>query len=98
MNEGRADGHHYGIEYWEIWNEPVGKSCSKLMPTDRHGIANYMSVCMAISTVGAVVLLLVDGTVISAIVAVTMFKEKLTVKSTLDIAVGIAGLIMIKLL
>jgi len=21
-NEGWADGHHYGIEYWEIWNEP----------------------------------------------------------------------------
>ncbi len=27
MNEGWADGHEYGIEYWEIWNEPnlVGK-------------------------------------------------------------------------
>ncbi|MCQ2399184.1 MAG: hypothetical protein MJ072_01610 [Clostridia bacterium] len=22
MNEGWADGHHYGIKYWEIWNEP----------------------------------------------------------------------------
>jgi len=22
MNEGWADGHQYGIEYWEIWNEP----------------------------------------------------------------------------
>ncbi len=22
MNEGWADGHEYGIEYWEIWNEP----------------------------------------------------------------------------
>ncbi len=22
MNEGWADGHHYGIEYWEVWNEP----------------------------------------------------------------------------
>ncbi len=22
MNEGWANGHHYGIEYWEIWNEP----------------------------------------------------------------------------
>ena len=21
-NEGWADGHHYGITYWEIWNEP----------------------------------------------------------------------------
>ncbi len=21
-NEGWADGYHYGIEYWEIWNEP----------------------------------------------------------------------------
>ncbi len=21
-NEGWANGHHYGIEYWEIWNEP----------------------------------------------------------------------------
>ena len=21
-NEGWADGFHYGIEYWEIWNEP----------------------------------------------------------------------------
>ncbi len=24
MNDGWADGHHYGIEYWEIWNEPDG--------------------------------------------------------------------------
>ena len=24
MNEGWADGHHYGITYWEIWNEPDG--------------------------------------------------------------------------
>ncbi|MBQ7356113.1 MAG: hypothetical protein IJW66_01820 [Clostridia bacterium] len=23
-NEGWADGYHYGIEYWEIWNEPEG--------------------------------------------------------------------------
>lgn len=22
MNEGWANGHHYGIKYWEIWNEP----------------------------------------------------------------------------
>ena len=22
FNEGWADGYHYGIEYWEIWNEP----------------------------------------------------------------------------
>lgn len=22
MNEGWANGHHYGITYWEIWNEP----------------------------------------------------------------------------
>ena len=22
MNEGWAGGHHYGIRYWEIWNEP----------------------------------------------------------------------------
>lgn len=28
MNEGWADGHHYGIEYWEIWNEPdVNPQC-----------------------------------------------------------------------
>ncbi len=38
------------------------------------------------------------GTVISAIVAATMFKEKFTVKSTLGIVIGIGGLIMIKLL
>ncbi len=24
MNEGWADGHHYGIQYWEIWNEADG--------------------------------------------------------------------------
>ena len=24
-NEGWADGFHYNIEYWEIWNEPEGK-------------------------------------------------------------------------
>lgn len=22
FNEGWADGYHYGIEYWEVWNEP----------------------------------------------------------------------------
>ncbi len=38
------------------------------------------------------------GTVISAIVAATLFKEKFTVKSTAGIIIGIAGLIMIKLL
>ncbi len=38
------------------------------------------------------------GTVISAIVAATMFKEKFTVKSTLGIIIGISGLVMIKLL
>ncbi len=38
------------------------------------------------------------GTVISAIVAATMFKEKFTVKSTLGIIIGIGGLVMIKLL
>ncbi len=38
------------------------------------------------------------GTVISAIVAATMFKEKFTVKSTFGIIIGIAGLVMIKLL
>jgi hypothetical protein len=28
MNEGWAGGHHYGIEYWEIWNEPdVNPQC-----------------------------------------------------------------------
>ncbi len=24
-NEGWADGYHYGIEYWEIWNEPENR-------------------------------------------------------------------------
>ena len=24
-NEGWANGYHYGIEYWEIWNEPEGE-------------------------------------------------------------------------
>ena len=24
-NEGWADGHHYGITYWEIWNEPENR-------------------------------------------------------------------------
>ncbi len=38
------------------------------------------------------------GTVISAIVAATMFKEKFTLKSTLGIIIGIGGLVMIKLL
>ena len=28
LNEGWANGHHYGIEYWEIWNEPdVNPQC-----------------------------------------------------------------------
>ncbi len=38
------------------------------------------------------------GTVISAIVAATMFKEKFTVKSSLGVIIGISGLVMIKLL
>jgi len=25
MNEGWANGHHYNIQYWEIWNEPDGQ-------------------------------------------------------------------------
>ena len=25
-NEGWANGHHYNIKYWEIWNEPEGKA------------------------------------------------------------------------
>ncbi len=24
LNEGWANGHHFGIKYWEIWNEPDG--------------------------------------------------------------------------
>ncbi len=38
------------------------------------------------------------GTVISSIVACVMFKERFTVKSSLGIIIGIAGLVMIKLL
>ncbi len=38
------------------------------------------------------------GTVISAIVAAVMFKERFTVKSALGVIVGVAGLVMIKLL
>jgi len=26
-NEGWADGFHYGITYWEIWNEPADDAC-----------------------------------------------------------------------
>ena len=29
-NEGWADGYHYGIEYWEIWNEPDNRPDPKL--------------------------------------------------------------------
>ncbi len=28
-NEGWADGYHYGIEYWEIWNEPENGPAGK---------------------------------------------------------------------
>ena len=28
-NEGWADGYHFGITYWEIWNEPDGDSCDE---------------------------------------------------------------------
>ncbi len=38
------------------------------------------------------------GTVISAVVAAVLFKEKLTVKSLLGVLIGIGGLVMIKLL
>ena len=46
MNEGWANGHHYGIEYWEIWNEPdvnpqcwdgtVGEFCQLYDTAARH--------------------------------------------------------------
>lgn len=28
-NEGWANGYHFGITYWEIWNEPDGDSCDE---------------------------------------------------------------------
>ncbi len=34
MNEGWADGHHFGIKYWEIWNEPDG--CPDDAPYNDH--------------------------------------------------------------
>lgn len=35
MNCGWADGHHYGVEYWEIWNEPdVNPQCWDGPPED----------------------------------------------------------------
>lgn len=34
-NEGWADGFHYGIEYWEIWNEPdLGFKSGRYLKTD----------------------------------------------------------------
>ncbi len=34
-NEGWADGFHYGIEYWEIWNEPdLGFSSGRYLKND----------------------------------------------------------------
>ncbi len=43
-----------------------GKSCSKYMPTDFNGISSYMAQRMGISAIGAVVLLLIGGNVLSA--------------------------------
>ncbi len=34
MNEGWADGHHFDIKYWEIWNEPDG--CGDDTPYREH--------------------------------------------------------------
>ena len=31
-NEGWADGFEFGIEYWEIWNEPEGVPASNMFP------------------------------------------------------------------
>ncbi len=44
----------------------TGKSCSKLMPTDFNGITNYMSIRMGLSAIGAVILLLIGGNVMTS--------------------------------
>jgi len=44
-NEGWADGFHYNIKYWEIWNEPDGdqailKKSEKLQEKDKDKVGN----------------------------------------------------------
>ena len=40
-NEGWANGFHYGIEYWEIWNEPDNEPNPELNPMWRGSKEQY---------------------------------------------------------
>ncbi len=48
-NEGWADGYHYGIEYWEIWNEPENPPMWTGTPEQYYELysvaANYLKKC-----------------------------------------------------
>ena len=47
-NDGWADGFHYGIKYWEIWNEP-GENVSGMWPgTEQQYFEMYGAVATAI--------------------------------------------------
>ncbi len=48
-NEGWADGFHYGIEYWEIWNEPDNEEDPLTNPMWRGDMRRYFSLYEVVS-------------------------------------------------
>ena len=49
-NEGWADGFHYGIKYWEIWNEPADKVAGMWPGTLQQYFEMYEAAATAIKT------------------------------------------------
>ncbi len=75
----------------------TGKSCSKLMPTDFTGVANYMSLRMAFSSVGAVVLLILGGNILTAFSEMSLLGWVIASATGLVIAIsGICSLLVLK--
>ncbi len=75
----------------------TGKSCSKLMPTDFTGVANYMSLRMALSAVGAVVLLLIGGNAVASFNGMSALGWLISAATGIAIAVsGICSLLVLK--
>ncbi len=75
----------------------TGKSCSKLMPTDFTGVANYMSLRMAISAVGGVALLILGGNVLSSFTEMSGLGWVISAATGCAIAIsGICSLLVLK--
>jgi len=48
-NEGWADGHHYGIKYFEIWNEPDGCGSDRAMDGQWSGTPEQFAEFLAVA-------------------------------------------------